>query len=136
MRDVFRLARENAPAIVFIDEIDSIATKRFDAQTGADREVLHLSVMLLIFIFSGSKTVFSIDARNELCCRNHNLDYYLLALSAVNNSYLLDSYILFGIFKIGATYFAGAAKSDGRLRPSHQCEGDFLMTVFLGYSFE
>ena len=33
------LARENAPAIVFIDEIDSIATKRFDAQTGADREV-------------------------------------------------------------------------------------------------
>merc|ERR1712146_534625 len=39
VRDVFRLARENAPVIVFIDEIDSIATKRFDAQTGADREV-------------------------------------------------------------------------------------------------
>ena len=34
VRDVFRLAKENAPAIIFIDEIEAIATKRFDAQTG------------------------------------------------------------------------------------------------------
>mmetsp|Transcript_27272 Transcript_27272/g.57782 ORF Transcript_27272/g.57782 Transcript_27272/m.57782 type:complete len:410 (+) Transcript_27272:14-1243(+) len=47
VRDVFRLARENAPAIIFIDEIDAIATKRFDAQTGADREVQRILLELL-----------------------------------------------------------------------------------------
>ena len=47
VRDVFRLARENAPSIIFIDEIDAIATKRFDAQTGADREVQRILLELL-----------------------------------------------------------------------------------------
>lgn len=47
VRDVFRLAREHEPAIIFIDEIDAIATKRFDAQTGADREVQRILLELL-----------------------------------------------------------------------------------------
>jgi 26S proteasome regulatory subunit T3 len=47
VRDVFRLAKEQAPAIIFIDEIDAIATKRFDAQTGADREVQRILMELL-----------------------------------------------------------------------------------------
>jgi 26S proteasome regulatory subunit T3 len=47
VRDVFRLARENSPSIVFIDEVDAIATKRFDAQTGADREVQRILLELL-----------------------------------------------------------------------------------------
>merc|ERR1719198_1458641 len=47
VRDVFRLAKENAPAIIFIDEVDAIATKRFDAQTGADREVQRILMELL-----------------------------------------------------------------------------------------
>jgi len=47
VRDVFRLARENSPAIIFIDEIDAIGTKRFDSQTGADREVQRILLELL-----------------------------------------------------------------------------------------
>ncbi len=47
VRDVFRLARENSPAVIFIDEVDAIATKRFDAQTGADREVQRILLELL-----------------------------------------------------------------------------------------
>lgn len=39
VRDVFRMAWENAPSIIFIDEIDAVGTKWFDAQTGADWEV-------------------------------------------------------------------------------------------------
>jgi len=47
VRDVFRMARENQPSIVFIDEIDAIATVRFDANTGADREVQRILIELL-----------------------------------------------------------------------------------------
>eukprot|EP01025_Chloroclados_australasicus_P036365 TRINITY_DN3707_c1_g1_i1.p1 TRINITY_DN3707_c1_g1~~TRINITY_DN3707_c1_g1_i1.p1 ORF type:complete len:404 (-),score=54.31 TRINITY_DN3707_c1_g1_i1:313-1524(-) len=47
VRDVFRMAKENAPAIIFIDEVDAIATARFDAQTGADREVQRILMELL-----------------------------------------------------------------------------------------
>mmetsp|Transcript_15301 Transcript_15301/g.26333 ORF Transcript_15301/g.26333 Transcript_15301/m.26333 type:complete len:430 (-) Transcript_15301:29-1318(-) len=57
VRDVFRLARENSPAIIFIDEIDAIATKRFDAQTGADREVQRILMELLSQMDGFDKTV-------------------------------------------------------------------------------
>lgn len=47
VRDVFRMARENSPSIIFIDEIDAVGTKRFDSQTGADREVQRILLELL-----------------------------------------------------------------------------------------
>ena len=36
MRDVFRLVKENSPAIIFIGEFDTVATKCFDVPTGAN----------------------------------------------------------------------------------------------------
>ncbi|XP_039492836.1 26S proteasome regulatory subunit 6B [Drosophila santomea] len=47
VRDLFRLAKQNSPSVIFIDEIDAIATRRFDAQTGADREVQRILLELL-----------------------------------------------------------------------------------------
>ena len=67
VRDVFRLARENAPSIIFIDEVDAIATKRFDAQTGADREVQRILIELLNQMdgFDTSENVKVIMATNR-----------------------------------------------------------------------
>ena len=47
VRKLFKQARENTPSIIFIDEIDAIATRRFDAQTGADREVQRILMEFL-----------------------------------------------------------------------------------------
>jgi len=47
VRDAFALAREKSPAIVFIDELDAIGTKRFDSEQSGDREVQRTMLELL-----------------------------------------------------------------------------------------
>jgi SpoVK/Ycf46/Vps4 family AAA+-type ATPase len=39
VRDAFELAKEKAPSIIFIDELDVIGTKRFDSEKSGDRKV-------------------------------------------------------------------------------------------------
>ena len=39
VKDIFQLARERAPSIVFIDELDALAAKRIDIGTSGEREV-------------------------------------------------------------------------------------------------
>ena len=47
VREIFDLARKRAPAIVFIDELDAIGSKRLDSATSGDREVQRTLMQLL-----------------------------------------------------------------------------------------
>lgn len=47
VRDAFALAKEKAPTIIFIDELDAIGTKRFDSEKAGDREVQRTMLELL-----------------------------------------------------------------------------------------
>jgi 26S proteasome regulatory subunit T5 len=47
VRDAFKLAREKAPAIIFIDELDAIGSRRFDSDKSGDRETQRTMLELL-----------------------------------------------------------------------------------------
>mmetsp|Transcript_14648 Transcript_14648/g.35814 ORF Transcript_14648/g.35814 Transcript_14648/m.35814 type:complete len:426 (-) Transcript_14648:430-1707(-) len=67
VRDAFALAKEKAPTIIFIDEIDAIGTKRFDSDTNGDREVQRTMLELLNQLdgFSSDDRVKIIAATNR-----------------------------------------------------------------------
>ncbi len=47
VRELFEFARENAPSILFIDELDAIGSRRLDLATSGDREVQRTLMQLL-----------------------------------------------------------------------------------------
>ncbi|KAL0211654.1 hypothetical protein RCL1_005280 [Eukaryota sp. TZLM3-RCL] len=47
VRELFKAAKEMAPSIVFIDEIDAIGTKRYDSQSSGEREIQRTMLELL-----------------------------------------------------------------------------------------
>ncbi|MCF7872521.1 AAA family ATPase [Candidatus Woesearchaeota archaeon] len=47
VKDLFILARQKAPSIIFIDELDAIASKRIDVGTSGEREVQRTFMQLL-----------------------------------------------------------------------------------------
>jgi len=47
VREVFQLAKEKSPSIIFIDELDAIAARRTNSDTSGDREVQRTMMQLL-----------------------------------------------------------------------------------------
>jgi len=76
VRDAFALAKERAPAIIFIDELDAIGTKRFNSEKAGDREVQRTMLELL----------------NQLDGFQPNLDVKVIA--ATNRVDILDPALL------------------------------------------
>mmetsp|Transcript_22292 Transcript_22292/g.26813 ORF Transcript_22292/g.26813 Transcript_22292/m.26813 type:complete len:427 (+) Transcript_22292:211-1491(+) len=67
VRDAFALAKEKAPCIIFIDEVDAIGTKRFDSELSGDREVQRTMLELLNQLdgFSSDDRIKVIAATNR-----------------------------------------------------------------------
>mmetsp|Transcript_50697 Transcript_50697/g.124549 ORF Transcript_50697/g.124549 Transcript_50697/m.124549 type:complete len:430 (+) Transcript_50697:22-1311(+) len=68
VRDAFTLAKEKAPTIIFIDELDAVGTKRFDSDVSGDREVQRTMLELLNQLdgFSSDDRIKVIAATNRV----------------------------------------------------------------------
>ncbi|ORX88889.1 26S proteasome subunit P45 [Basidiobolus meristosporus CBS 931.73] len=68
VRDAFELAKEKAPSIIFIDELDAVGTKRFDSEKSGDREVQRTMLELLNQLdgFSSDDRIKVIAATNRI----------------------------------------------------------------------
>jgi proteasome regulatory subunit len=67
VRDLFDLAKQKAPSIIFIDELDSVGAKRLDVATSGDREVQRTLMQLLSELdgFTAISNVKIIGATNR-----------------------------------------------------------------------
>ena len=88
VRDAFALAKEKAPAIIFIDELDAIGTKRFDSEKAGDREVQRTMLELLNQLDGFSSTT---DIKVSM------LRYYRIF---VLTHHFLQEYLLFYFAKL------------------------------------
>lgn len=68
VRDAFALAKEKSPAVIFIDELDAIGTKRFDSDVSGDREVQRTMLELLNQLdgFEQNSSIKVIAATNRI----------------------------------------------------------------------
>lgn len=67
VREMFELAKEKSPSIIFIDEIDAVGAKRLDGTTSGDREVQRTLMQLLAELdgFNPTSDIKIIGATNR-----------------------------------------------------------------------
>jgi len=68
VRELFVMARESAPSIIFMDEIDSIGSQRAEGESGGDSEVQRTMLELLNQLdgFESTQTIKVIMATNRI----------------------------------------------------------------------
>merc|ERR1712097_135950 len=68
VRELFRVADDMSPSIVFLDEIDAVGTKRYDSQSGGEKEIQRTMLELLTQLdgFDSRADVKVIMATNKI----------------------------------------------------------------------
>ncbi|CCH61614.1 hypothetical protein TBLA_0F00690 [Henningerozyma blattae CBS 6284] len=89
VRQIFKVAGENAPSIVFIDEIDAIGTKRYDSNSGGEREIQRTMLELLNQLdgFDDTSDVKVIMATNKI----ESLDPALIRPGRIDRKILFEN---------------------------------------------
>jgi len=119
VRELFDLAKEKAPSIIFIDELDSVGAKRLDGSTSGDREVQRTLMQLLSELdgFTPTSNIKIIGATN----RPDILDEALLRpgrFDRIINIGLPDIDGRTEIFRIHTSYMNVEGHIDARLLAS------------------
>ena len=93
VRDAFALAKEKQPAIIFIDELDAIGTKRFDSEKAGDREVQRTMLELLNQL-DGFSSVDDIKVGFHQPLFATIQTYFVQVIAATNRVDILDPALL------------------------------------------
>ena len=93
VRDAFALAKEKQPAIIFIDELDAIGTKRFDSEKAGDREVQRTMLELLNQL-DGFSSVDDIKVGVHQPLFETIQTYFVQVIAATNRVDILDPALL------------------------------------------